>query len=628
MSVYPHVQCHAPSAWLRAATTALVVLAGLGLGGELSAQEQPAAKASDAKDCPPWICKGGAAGGIGAATGQPGAKPSQPGAKPPNAGKSPAGAAPAATAPAATATKGASVADKKPAKEKSYRFIEGELANVGATGLTPWQNRFGVVAGFDRIGDIYYAMVRPEINYTREVYERDLTMSFAVPLRLEVFDTRPEGKWNNAGTFREKDWDEVSDYSQVLRYINYGGKEEHFYLDINQFKASSIGHGLNVRRYNPNLNVNTRRVSAQLDAFTDYIGFETYINDITGPNVLGTLVFLKPLSFINRKNYFLRSFSVGATFAADTNAPLRNRLDSEDLDKDGRRENEIQIDQDTFQPVYEKSAVIAYGGDLEFKLVDTRQVDWKMYFDYSFLETGVPTDCDPNGTSDEDQARCHVDNLTWRDIPTQAIRSSGLTWGNLLRLNLSQDPVHALRIRFELRRYDHNYLPSYFDTLYEIQRMQYFAGLNTAKLSSSQLANATKLQAVLGRDPNGPTVNGLYFEASWKVSHYIALAVAMEVNDQTPDNNMFVHLETPHLGNWQFLATYHHRNVDTVAELFNLSLGDSDVFIMKARWGLGDALHVNMEAITPFGLNSNGLFANTVTFNINAEIGFSYGSRK
>ncbi|HAN30510.1 MAG TPA: hypothetical protein DCQ06_02835, partial [Myxococcales bacterium] len=395
------------------------------------------------------------------------------------------------------------------------------MANVGATGITPWENRFGIVIGPQRLGEVYYALIRPEINYTRELIGRELSLSFAIPLRVEFLDTRPDGRFNNAGSIRSQDWDEATDFAQVLRYINFGGKEEHFYLDINQFKASSIGHGTVLKRYNPNLDLNRRRVSAELDAFGDFGGFEAYINDVTSPTVMGALVFFKPLSLINRKNYFLRSFSIGATFTADVNAPLRNRLDSQDVDNDGRRDNELLIDQKSFQPVYVASKVVSYGTSVEMKLIDTENVDWKTYFDLSFLESGVPTD-DPL-------------NPTYSNIPTRAIRSKGLSWGHLLRMNFMrrgphQDPFHALRVRLELRRFDRNYLPSYFDTLYEVQRIQYLSGQNSSG-NSVDLANRTKLQAVLGRkDSDALDVNGLYFETSWKIGSYFAKAFALEAN--------------------------------------------------------------------------------------------------
>ena len=36
--------------------------------------------------------------------------------------------------------------------------------------------------------------------------------------------------------------------------------------------------------------------------------------------------------------------------------------------------------------------MVGYGIDLEVKLVDKRELDWKMYFDQSYLETGEPLD--------------------------------------------------------------------------------------------------------------------------------------------------------------------------------------------------------------------------------------------
>ena len=499
--------------------------------------------------------------------------------------------------------------DGKPVKKRTgpIPFVEGELAKVGSIGLVPWENRFGLIMGIERLGEVFYLSLRPEINHTREVLGGPLTMSFGLPVRIQLLDSRADRRWDGMGAIRSQDWDEPSDYARIIQYIRMGGKEERFFFEVNSFSANSIGHGTLLKRYNPNLNLNTRRVSAQFDAFMDYGGVETYVNDITGPNVLGGLVFLKPLSVIDRSNYFLRSFSLGFSMAADLDAPLRNRLDEDDLDGDGRRFNEIQINQTTFQPDYLSTSVIGYGFDVEFKLLDRREIDWKMYFDHSTLISGLPTD-DPS-------------NPVWSDIPTKSVKASGLTIGNLFRHNLGHDPVHALRFRFEYRRHDPNYVPAYFDTLYEIQRVQY---LSSKQTNSVDIANQTKLQTILGRDPSGPMVNGLYVEGSWRVSHYLALAIGLEVNDSENDKNLFVHLEVPHLGRLQFLATYQRRTAESFADLFDFSFGNNDIFILKTRYGLADALHFNLEVLTPFGIGPESLFRNTVQVNLNAELGFSY----
>ena len=560
--------------------------------------------------CPPWVCKEGKTKD-GAAPSTVSGSAARPAPLPPIK------TVPVAGTAASTPKDSDAVANPKRQARDQRRFIEGELANVGATGLTPWQNRFGIVMGPELLGPIYYGVIRPEINYTREIADKELSLSFQLPIRLQLLDTRPrDDRFAGIGQIRKQDWDEASDFARVISYISYGGKEEHVYLDINQFKASSIGHGTVLKRYNPNLNFNSRRVSFEFDAFGDYGGVETYLNDVTGPNVMGALAFVKPLSFINRKNYFLRSFSIGATVAADIDAPLRNMVDSEDADDDGKRDTELSINQKTFRPNYVSTEVVSYGSSVEAKFVDTDSVDWKSYVDLSFLESGVPTD-DPTKPS-------------LSNIPTRAIRSSGLSWGHLLRLNFdrrgeSQKARHALRFRVELRQFDPNYLPSYFDTLYEVQRVQYVAGKTT---SSSDLANRTKLQAVLGRDASGPKAKGFFFEASWKAADWFAFAVALEMNDRTPDNNWFVHFEVPNFYGIQFLATYHRRTARDLAELFSVGFGNNDVLVVKGRYRISNALAVNAEAFTPFGIGPDSLFRNTLQFNVNAEIGFNYGQGK
>ena len=486
-------------------------------------------------------------------------------------------------------------------------FIEGELASVGMIGLLPWENRFGLLIGVERLGETFYGTATPGINYTTPVYGSPLSMSFGVPLRFEILDANADERFADAGRFRSEDWDEPSDYSQVIRSLTYGGKEKHFYLDVSAFKSGTVGHGTIMKRYNPHLNLNTHRVSGQFDAFSDYGGFETYINDITGPNVVGGLVFFKPLSLVNRDNFMMRSFSIGGVIAADLDAPVRNQLDFNDIDDDGFREVEQTIDQDTFQPIYLDSEVVAYGVSSELKLVDKRILDWKLYVDYSWLESGLPRN--------RELLRVERDAIDF-----EAIRSSGFTFGNLIRMNWGSKLISAFRARVEYRNYEANYLPSYFDSLYEIQRVTYRVGPDP---DSGSIANSTKLLQVLGRDPNGPRINGGYLELNWRLSHFIALAAGFEVNDTTPDDHMFLHVEVPHIGRWQFLAAYHRRNASDFADLFAWG-GDNDIFVVKTRYGVADWFHLNLDVMTPFEIGKQNRFDNTVQANFGVEMGFSF----
>ena len=535
-------------------------------------------------------------------------------------------------APAAPSSDTTDEEEKEEEEDDDANVVEGELAAVGALGFVPWKNRIGTVISVDQIGEIAYLGIQPTVNYSTKLWNRPLSLTFGVPLRIELVDARAKacnadgctGRFENTGRFREEDWDEVSDFFQVINSITYGGKEGHVYIDFNAFKSTSIGHGTLMKRYNPNLNFNTRRLQAEVDAFNDYVGGELYVDNISAPNVLGGLVFIKPLSLINRDNYALRSFSLGMQLFTDINAPVRNILDFNDMDKDGRRWSEIAVDQETFKPQHTKSSVMAYGIDLEIKLVDERWLDWKTYFDYSFLETGVPvventmTDCnkaDVPGCLAYSRMNANEPGV-YSDVETAAVRAGGFTWGNLFRMNFGKDTIHALRLRTEFRHHDSNYVPSYFDSMYDVQRLQHPA--------SDDLINSTKLIQVLGRDPNKPSVNGGYFELSYSVDKFFAMSVGLEMSDSSPDNALFVHLEVPELGPWGFIATYSRRNSETFNELFDAEFKKTDWFLLQTRFSIVDIMNLALEVVTPFGIGTESLFRNVVQVNFVIELGFEY----
>jgi hypothetical protein len=160
--------------------------------------------------------------------------------------------------------------------------------------------------------------------------------------------------------------------------------------------------------------------------------------------------------------------------------------------------------------------------------------------------------------------------------------------------------------------------------MYEIQRVQYRLGASRVD------PTGTKLQSVLGRAPlpGEAKVFGLYFESSWKVSDVFAMAVAVETNDASmPDNSLFIHLEVPNYKGFQFLATLHRRAADSLGKLFDATPTTRDIVIVKARYGLASWLHLNVEALTPYGIGPDSFFANTVDINVNAELSFGYSAK-
>lgn len=486
--------------------------------------------------------------------------------------------------------------------------MEGELANVGATSVPPWRNRVGVAIGVERVGEIYYGAATPQVNHSMNVARRPLSLSFGVPLRFEIVDARPNERFNHAGQLRTEDWDQPGDYTRLVQRVNYGSKEKRVFVAVDSSATTTLGHGALMRRYNPHLDVNRTRVSAEVDGFDDFGGGEMYINDIAGPNILGALIFLKPLSAIDARNARLRSVSLGASLVTDLKAPVRMGLDFDDADDDGRRESEYALNQDTFEPEALESTAFGWGVDLEAKVIDRRSLDWKTYLDWSTLSAGVPVE----RSLETDERR----------VELERIGGEGFTFGQLFRLNLGHDPVHALRIRVEYRNFSPNYLPGYFDLLYEVQRWQ--GGAPPDSGDADALANGTKIQRVLGRDRSGDRVHGGYVEGAWRMADHLALALGIEANSRTPDDNLFFHVEVPELGDWQFLATYHHRQADSLADALVPSLGETDAVICTTRYAVTNWLTLRFDASTPFGIGPDSLYRSRLQTNFGVDLGWSY----
>ena len=453
-------------------------------------------------------------------------------------------------------------------------------------------------------------------------------MSFGIPLRIQILDTRgstSDERFGQLGRFRVEDWNTAQDFVKLIRFLTYGRKEDHFYVNLNAFRTATIGHGVLMKRYNPNLSIDIQRVSLELDGFTDYVGVETYLNNVAIPNLAGALLFFKPLSLINRSNYLMRSFSLGASLVVDWDAPIVNRLDTYDADRDGRR-GEILLGGTNIQPQFHRGAVFGYGLDLELKFYKSadRKVDLKLYLDVSFLTGQVPKRCE-DWAEGEGKKRCPMlfQNdpvsivLPPDEIETRWVTSNGVSLGLLGRFTLGRRRNHALRTRLELRSYASNYLPSYFDTFYQIERVQY---RNSRDPVASNPANQTKLRRILEREGEG-RIFGVYLEASYALWRTFEASIGFSFNSRTADNGFFLHLGVPRNRYFSFFLTY-YKSTSHAEDLHKLS--ENALFIFQGRGFVLPFLHIYLGAVTPFGFGDNNQYRQVFDINAGLELSFKY----
>jgi len=440
-------------------------------------------------------------------------------------------------------------AKKDDSKDRKIRDIEktfwkGEVANIGANEIISPYNSAGLAAGVKLMDDALYLVITPKFSMhfdkliKEPVSEKELDLIFGlhVPLNVRLVNTDINNN-DHSVRFRKEDWDEWQDYLKILRYFQIGTSEDNLYLSIGSNFAQTIGHGTILKRYIPNHDSTFSTMSAKLNWYFDYGGFEVLLGDVARGNIFGGLVFLKPFSAIG--NYHARSASFGYSFVADRNAPTKLRYekyydyDADDyLNGNDSRVPRIAVDSKGRPVIEDDEFLYMQGIDFEIKLFKNEKVDIKTFADYSWFK---------------------------KDFV-----KGGFTFGLLGRFNLDQKNQHAIRIQLEGRAHHDSYLPSFFDTFYDIERIEMMTNIFGAK--DFQPDGRSKYWHLMN-DSDDKFVGSFYGELSYSFKTWIALSVGYE---KLPDSSsLFAHLELPDLWILKMMLSYYKRGFGSAKELFS-----------------------------------------------------------
>lgn len=469
---------------------------------------------------------------------QPPVEAAPPAEEPPAAEQA---AAPAATepqpaAPAQAQPQGEQKPEEKKKEEK--KFVKGEISNIGARDIVYPYNSLGVGTGITFIGQDLFLTLDPRFVYNKNDF--NMLMAFHLPINIRMFSTDLNRAADENFTLREEDWDEWQDYFRIIKYIQYGRSEDTFYTAIGSNIAQSLGHGTIMKRYVPNFDPNFTKISFKLNYYNDYVGFETVLGDVTDGNMFGALFFVKPLSWLakDESDYMARSFSIGFTFAGDRKAPTMIDyvdyvfstpgggtvvMDGNDPAWPAGLNRRIEVDDKGRPIVMDDEFVYLMGLDTEFKFFKNGYVDLKTYVDYSWMKT--------------DPAR------------------GGFTWGLLGRFNLDKEREHIMRTRIEARAYNGRYLPSFFDTFYDIERYEMMT--NIAGVSDFAPNGYSKYH-MLSLQPD-KFFFSLYAELTYTYVDWITISLGME--QLRKSTSVYAHIEFPDLWIFKGMLSYYQRGI-------------------------------------------------------------------
>ncbi len=210
-----------------------------------------------------------------------------------------------------------------------------------------------------------------------------------------------------SGGIRTKDWDESYDYFRMIRYIRYGWKGDKFYSKVGALDGARLGHGFIMNYYTNQVDYDERKLGLEFDLDFGTFGFESVTSNLGRLEIIGGRAYVRPLQQVISVP-IIKNITFGATYVTDT-------------DPDQHRDS--------------KDKVSVYGGDVELPVIDTRIIWTGLYADYAKIS----------------------------DYGSGKAVGIGFQFKNLFGLL-------QIETRFERRWLGKEFLPSFFDAFYEIDR--------------------------------------------------------------------------------------------------------------------------------------------------------------
>lgn len=292
--------------------------------------------------------------------------------------------------------------------------------------------------------------------------------------------------------FRTIGWEDASAIARSIRYARYGYKGSPVYIRLGSLVASTIGHGFIMWQYSNESEYDNRKFGAVLDLDFDYVGIESGVSDLGNIQLYGGRLYVRPL--FSLKVPILSNLEFGGTAVTDQNP-------------DGNKETD--------------DGITEWGVDVGLPLVKTEVFKTVLYFDYAkFIDFG--------------EGKVAGINVGFPNIAG----------------------VFNLDMRFERRWLGDKFIPSYFNTLYELER-----NLPNGLDKKSRLAEMKASKGVFGL--LGGQVAGLFrlagsYQHQDGVSHSGILHLEARMMDVIPDV--------------RFIAYYDKTNIETFEDARTLDI--------------------------------------------------------
>ncbi|MEN8193669.1 MAG: hypothetical protein ABFS12_12680, partial [Bacteroidota bacterium] len=250
-------------------------------------------------------------------------------------------------------------------------------------------------------------------------------------------------EFDQEGNLRTENFLTSSDYLSIIRYLRWGRKHDPVYIRVGALDYATLGYGNIMYLYNNSPSFDSRTIGIVADVDMETWGVETGYANLANAGILGIRGYVRPLKFTSLGMIpVIGGMSLGLSYVTD--------IDKRVGYVDGYFDDSTQI----FIPTDDKGSIQIASADIGFPIFSTGVTSLELYYAYTqILDFG-----------------------------------SGSAVGALFNFDFTGV---NLRVKLERTWNGKQYIPSYFDALYEIDRFNYDQENQVVNSKMRMLENAT-----------------------------------------------------------------------------------------------------------------------------------------
>ncbi|MBU0475045.1 MAG: hypothetical protein KKF62_12900 [Bacteroidetes bacterium] len=251
-----------------------------------------------------------------------------------------------------------------------------------------------------------------------------------------TFRFRPEVAFGNFGAgldlnlefnsdgIRTENFNTASDYLAIIRYLRWGHKNDPLYIRVGALDNSTLGYGNIMYLYNNSPSFDARTIGLEVGLDMDLWGVEAVYGNFADAGILGARGYVRPLKFTSAGDIpIIGNIEVGATFTTDVDK------------KAGYLGGYYDVVKDDFIATRDTGSIKIISADIGLPIFQTSVTSLELYITHTqILDFG-----------------------------------SGQAYGALFNFDFTGV---SLKVKLERNINGKQYIPAYFDALYEIDRFR------------------------------------------------------------------------------------------------------------------------------------------------------------